>query len=762
MRAPRTGRPVRSAAGLSAGFLAFLGVCSAWAAAATLLPLTPYGAALDTKSIHAVAVARSLLAGEGFLSFDGSQHTLRPPLFVLVLAAAGRVAGDPLHLAGPLNAAFFALSVFLVGRFLAERLDSRFLRFCSPAAAALSLPLAHYSSFAGDEALFVLLTTAALLRTEDYLAGGGRGALAGAAVFGALAWQTRFVGAAVPAAVVLALLFGPGAAGGARPRIRAAALSALTAAAPMGLWLSRNFLVAGVPTGHYRMSGVYHPAGQILGDIAVGLAQWTWIGAGMLPGFALLSCAFAIPVSAFLFRAALSRSPAGTPAPPAHAPGKTSGPPPRPAPPTRHGLGARGADRRRTAAVFGGFTVVYPALLTLALATGHTRPGFEPRFLVPVYLPLLVSGAVLLDRLYRPERKRRARRRWPFPRRFAGSPVPTGPTLVSMAALGLWTLAQVPPGARAVAGRDSPAPGPAYLWPDNANYASDGWTNSPTVRFLRTDPLRAATGPIWSNLPGLVYLHETRGRKPVLRLPPYEPGRPGPAPSAEAIGPPGSDARRRPLPRDAARHWLRSAPEGAPVVWFHDPIRNRLFDFGPPALRVTPGVEPVAEFEDGAVFRVNPAYAAATNRYRTALDRVRSGAAGPPEARSAFDLYLEERAILYLREPCSPEDEAVRGLFFVETAPPEAAPSAAPPDPPDASSAGAGFVFPFLEYGVYLAPRASSGGGSVGRENSGAAVCVLIVPLETGAGRPVRAGALARDHGEIWAVEIPPRETAAR
>lgn len=361
--ARRAAGPVRSAAGPSAGFLVFLGACSAWAAAATLLPPKPYGAALSPHAIHHIAVARSLLAGEGFTSLDGGPHTLYPLLLPLVLAAAGRLGPDPLHLAGPLNAAFFALSVFFVGRFLTGRLESRFLRLC---------------------------------------------------------------------------------------------------------------------------------------------------------------------------------------------------------------------------------------------------------------------------------------------------------------------------------------------------YASDRWMNSPTVRFLRTDALDAldaAAGPIYSNLPWLVYLLETRGRGPILRLPPHRPGlhRPPPFPegsglpaTATAAGPPPS------RPRDSLRRWLRSAPEGAPIVWFRAPLPSRSLDFGLPALRMTPGVEPVAEFEDGAVFVVNRGYAAATNRYDAALERIRSGAAGPPAARSAFDLYLEERAMLYLREPCSPEDEAVRGLFFVETAPPEAAPRAVR-RPPDASSAGAGFVFPFVE-----------------------------------------------------------------
>lgn len=749
MKTARAVGPARNAAGPSVGFLVFLGGCSAWAAAAALLPLTPWGAALDPTSVQFVAVARNLLAGEGLTSFDGVPYTLRPPLFPLVLAAAGLVGGDPLHLAGPLNAAFFALSVFLVGRFLADRLESRFLRLQAPAAAALSLPLAHYCSFAGAEALFVLLTILALLLTGDYLARGGRRRLAAAAVFGSLAWLTRSIGAAVPATVVLALLFLPGAAGPTRPRIRAAAFAASAAAAPMGLWVLRNFLVAGVPTGQTPSSGVQFPLGQVLREIAAGLAGWTWIEAGILPGFALASCALAVPVSAFLLRAALPiiRPDSGA---------RRSLPDESPDGGAARSSGAgEGTDAARTVALFGGFAAAYLTLLAAALAAGFQRTGLEPRYLVPAYLPLLVSGAVLLDRLYRRERRRRGRlrrlTRFPFPRRFAGRFAPNGPTLVSMAALGLWTLAQVPPGARAVAGRESPPP-PPYNWPDAGDYASDRWTNSPTVRFLRADPLGPAAGPIWSNLPELVYLHETRGRGPILRLPPHRPGVHGFGPRAGRDG-------RRPLPRDAARRWRRSAPEGAVVVWFRAPLPSRNLDFGPPALRRTPGVEPVAELEDGAVFRVAPGYTAAANRYDAALDRIRSGAAGPPAARSAFDLYLEERAILYLREPCSPEDEAVRGLFFVETAPPEAAPPAAP-RPPDASSGGVstggGFVFPFVEHGAYL-PR-----GGEGREDGRGETCVLVVPLEAGAGRPTRAGVLARDHRETWAVALPPPESGVR
>ena len=97
---------------------------------------------------------------------------------------------------------------------------------------ALSVPLAGLAAWALSESLFILLATLALMQTDRFLAGGQRAALLAAAVFSALAWQTRYIGVAVPVAVGLLLLTQPGAAW--PQRAKHIALVAAVALLPMG------------------------------------------------------------------------------------------------------------------------------------------------------------------------------------------------------------------------------------------------------------------------------------------------------------------------------------------------------------------------------------------------------------------------------------------------------------------------------------------------------------------------------------------------
>ena len=96
---------------------------AALGAALVLGRVLPFGVRLTPDSAHYIAAARSLLAGEGLLGFDGSPS----PLYPLLLAAASLGIFDPVVVAGPLNAILFGLTVFVVGRYLRQRLEFRFL-----------------------------------------------------------------------------------------------------------------------------------------------------------------------------------------------------------------------------------------------------------------------------------------------------------------------------------------------------------------------------------------------------------------------------------------------------------------------------------------------------------------------------------------------------------------------------------------------------------------------------------------------------------
>ena len=629
-----------------------------------------HGPALHWDGVNYLAAARNLLAGEGLRNFDGSPYALWPPLYPLALAAATLGVFDPLEVALPLGALVFGLTVFAAGRFLERRLRSRFLAFAAPAVLALSPPLGDLAWWALSGPLFVLLSTLALIRADAFRAEGRTSALVGAAVFTALAWQTRYLGAAVALAAVVAIFLAP-AASRLRRFGRAALFSAI-AAGPTGLWLLRTSRAPGGLGAHRQP--VDEGPGAVLAEIGSGLLRWMEFGRDAsfsVPWSGLAALVFLAAVSRFLFRR-----------------------------PSRAGAAAR----ERGAAVFGGFALAYGLSLALAVALGFTWHGVQERFLAPLYLPILVAAALALDLRFAREPGAATV--------FAGSG--PGRRRARAAFRGVAAVALVS-GAAGQAGSVRRAIEGANSEWASAGLAGRPWNASRTARYFRENGFE---GPTYSNFPILLY-HYAGGRGPHRPLPVT--AAPPPPSTAEALpGPPWEEPLRR---------WFETAPEGALVVWAADEASDPYYAYGRPGLVESPGLSPLAEFPDGGVWRVSrrppadPESAAAASPYRAAYERIASGAAGAPLASAGFDLYLGDgppagagrggASLVYLREPCARRD--AEGEFRLRLyAPPGA-------DPDDAARAGgAGFeewAFRFREYGVVRDGR-----------------CIAIVPLPPGAG----------------------------
>lgn len=622
----RTGQAGKGGAAPATGAapLAMAAFAGALAAGLVLARQASYGVGLDWDALNYIVVARHLLAGAGFMDHDGGPFTLWTPLYPLLLAALGFGRFDAYAVAGPLGALSFGLTVFFAARFLGERLESPFLRVWAPLAAALSLPLAEVSWFGRSESPFLLFSLLALVRIEAVLRAGRRADLLAAGAFAALALLSRYMGVAVVAAGAgLLLAPGAGAAPGARWK-RALAFSGI-ACLPMGVWLARNALLIGTLTGHRRPVD-YSPIG-LLRDIGEGVASWGSADFGSWP-LLTLGAASALVLGAWGARR-----------------GATGG-----------------VDRGRgllPAAVFGGYALAYLALLHAALLLGNSWNGVEWRYLTPVYLPLLITVAVLLDR----------------------APASRGLRVLrggAFAAAAFWALGQVVPTARAVARANS-----AETIPENG-YGGAWWRRSETVRHLREHFAPGDTA--YSNLPALAAFH-TDGRGEY---------RPLPSPRFSVV----RSGGRLVSPQSRLARWLPEAKEGAWVVWFSNGRRPPYRFTPPPALVAAPGLTPVAEYPDGILLRVaragGPADEGRSRRYRAALDAILSGAAGEPGAAADFDLYPGEDTLTYHRFPCSEEDLLDEFFLHLFPADREALPVSR------REHGFAGLHFPFPRYGVAL------------------------------------------------------------
>ena len=356
----------------------FLVAVSIVGAALVLARSVTYGVEMFWDSVVYISTARSLLSGHGFVAFNGGIHQYWPPLYSILLAGAGAVGFDPRDVAAPLNAAIFGLNVFIVGRWLRSRLQSRFLLAWGCLAVALSVPLTNIASWALSETTFILFATLSLFAIDRFLSDGKSSSLVRAAAFTAAACLTRYVGVVLMATFVVLAVMRRGAT--LPKKTKQAAIYAAIAAAPVGLWLLRNFLSVGDVAGGRRLRPT--PLPEVLETVVSVLAGWgiPYLPANSLPSSDDLVAASAsgitLFISALLVRFLVTHR--------------------------RRGLTA-GAGSLTSVRVLSAFVLTHVLLCVVSVLTVELPIGL-PRHLLPAYLPLLLAGVLVMDRFLLYER----------------------------------------------------------------------------------------------------------------------------------------------------------------------------------------------------------------------------------------------------------------------------------------------------------------------------------------------------------------------
>ena len=660
------------------GFTLYLAFLSVLGVALVLAREVTYGAALHYDSIHYIAVARNLLAGEGFLSFGGYIYAAWPPLYPLLLAVLGFGVLDPLEVAGPLNAAIFGLTVVVVGQYLRRSVESLFVAAWASTAVAISVPLTEWSSWILSEPAFILLATLALICTDKFLTEGKARSLLWAAAFSSLAWQVRYIGVALPILIGLLLLLQRGPSLLQRGR-RVAVLSLITTL-PMVVWLLRNYLTFGDLNTHG--ASTEHTLLTLLPDVFGTLRNWMsfdipplgrWTPLDFLVNGAALGLLAVATLLLVMFGPA--------------------------------SVGMHDRERRqfewRPLFTFGGFALTYLVLLLVAAMSVEIAPSVRPRYLTPVYIPLLLVFAFMLDRLLIYERRKRllgGLGGLPVVGRFTGTPSLL--TAVLMMALALWTGGQAIKNIQQIVG--------ANLGESNRGYAAPPWAGSETLRYVRENSL---AGTVYSNLPMVVHFNND---DPIItRM----------LPNRRV----GKKNRSSKAGRNWSWAWLQ---DGGYIVWFKNSWINRLYDYGAAGMRVSQGLELVADLADGVIFKVNKGYAPPSNPYRKVYESIVSGSIGPPMHRSAFDVYLDGTALTYFRNPCSAED--TNAIFFLHFIPADLQKL-----PTHRRRHGFDNLdFSFLDYGLILDGK-----------------CLAIVPLPDNEFALIRTGQYT-EGGQTWNAEI--------
>ena len=353
-------------------FTLLLAAAAALGAGLVLLRLGSYGPGMGWDAVNYITAARNLLAGNGLVDLIRPMVSW-PPLYPAMLAGGGLFGLDPYAVAGPLNAVIFGLTVLVAGWWLRRHLQSRFLWLWGCLSIALALPLVEIASEAMSEAAFILFVTLSLTQVDAHLGRGGRASLIRAAAFSALACLTRYLGASVILAVVPLLLAARVAP---RKKMTRIAVYTLIAAAPVGLWMLRNYLLVGLPVG--PRGKVFYSFPFIVDEVVrIAVEGWWWLVGSTAPVLLAL-----VLVACHTFHRLSQRK--------------------RDAPVASDV--AWGPLR-----VFGGFALAYLTLLGATTMTGGTWSGLQWRYLAPVYIPLLFAALLLMDGALRHARKRASR-----------------------------------------------------------------------------------------------------------------------------------------------------------------------------------------------------------------------------------------------------------------------------------------------------------------------------------------------------------------
>ena len=587
-----------------------------------------YGVGLVADTPTYLSVADSLLAGQGFVQFSVWPYLHWPPLYPLLLAAASFYVFDPQDVAGPVNAAIFGLTIFAVGCCLRRYVRRRFLVVAACLAIMLALPLTGVAAAALSEPLFILLSTLALAQTARFLECGQGRQLAMAAALTALALLTRYAGVALVMAILPLLVLQRDVGGLAKAK--RIAWYCLIAGLPTALWFLRNYLAHGrIQAGRlpspYRLAEVLEALGNDLAgwallfpDDAAAAAVFVWLGLAALAAGVIYALA------------RVHRRP----------PLAASTDPDVAGNARRRG---NGSAEWALFYLFGGFALAYLALLVIA-QTNDFLEDWNGRYLTPAYIPLLVAALFGLDRLlsYTERRSWRwASGEWPV---ISAVMARSRTGMSSRLAIGIALLmcAWLAYGA-ALNVRDIRA---SNFY--GAGLASRQWANSEVLEYLRGLP---AGSIIYSNS-AAVYLHTDHN---IYRI--VDPSLLNGGIRPNISNAPNSDY--------LAWFFIGYAPDGAYLAWFYDWWDSHRFETGVPAVRRTPGLEPVAELADGFILKVNRNYAPATDYYRAAYADIAAGNYGTPAARSDYDIYHRENALIYVKEPCSAADTAARFLLHI-------------------------------------------------------------------------------------------------
>ncbi len=559
-----------------------------------LLREITFGVGMDADSTAYIAAARNLVAGNGLIVYEGRPLTLWPPLFPMLLAVACLFGFDPADFAGLLNAGAFGASVFVSGWWLRTRLESRLPALWGTLAVLLSVTLTHWAAMAMSEPVFILFTLLSLIQTEKFLNNGKGSSLTWAAMFTTLACLTRYIGVTIVVTVVMLLLLKRDTILEQFKRIAAYFMVSLT---PLGVWMLRNLMATGTLAG-YRQNTPNHPFLEHLERTPQVLAGWIHpsltpknmpVFTAVVGGICLLALAIAVTYGLISSLRKMDTRPSRSPI-----------------------------------YTFGTFALIYIIIIAVAASQGNT-PLVNHRFLAPIYVPLVLVVAFVVDRWleygYRAETPGR------FGSRRIRGRLKSLLTLAPVSGLFLWLAYPVAHNIHSI---------DKAINQGTSIYTNERWADSDLMQYIEQHLAGIPRGRVYSNEIYATYIHAEVHASPL------------------------------PLDEDALEQvrWNAVAAGDTYIIWFEKPLpAYSSCNYGRPELERHLDflrLEPIREGSDGVIYRVSTE--GFMDKAAEAIEE-----AGSPVIRSTYDVYISENRLIYLKDPCVQAD--TEATFFLHLNP---------------------------------------------------------------------------------------------
>lgn len=228
---------------ITIGLLAVIGIITIFTSTAV------YGLGITSDSVNYLGTAENLLAGKGYISYDGTPYVHWPPLLPSLMAIPSLSGIEPYTAARFINAFSFGGIIFLSGILFNRRIKSFWLTIAGTLAVLLSTALLKDCTYLWSEPVFILLIMMFVYCVTLYLEKDRLRFLVLAAVFAALSCLQRYAGlTAIAAGGILTLFFNRNIP--LYTRLKRSFLFGLIAVLPLCLWILRNRLVSSTNIGY--------------------------------------------------------------------------------------------------------------------------------------------------------------------------------------------------------------------------------------------------------------------------------------------------------------------------------------------------------------------------------------------------------------------------------------------------------------------------------------------------------------------------------